>query len=79
MCPQMAPKKKKKIRGRGRPRKPDRTQAFSLRLSEELHRNLKMLAGLREMSLNDLFNEILLNGWKAAPERRTIQRLIAKK
>ena len=74
----MAKKSKRKKAGRtgpGRPRKLDGHQLFSLRLPQELHRELRLYAASQDKSLNDLLIQVLKEWWSGVPERRTIRNL----
>ena len=46
-----------------------------LRLPEELHGQLTLLATTRGLKLNELLVQLLADGWQAAPERPEIAKL----
>jgi predicted HicB family RNase H-like nuclease len=62
-------------RRRGRPEKPGRDRALSVRLPESLHKALRHLAVDNDKSLNDVVVWALEEWWSSRPERAAYSKL----
>lgn len=67
---------KRTTRGRGRPTKPDRQKAFSLRLPAELHQQLRHYSIDQHVPLNDVIVRAVEEWWSRVPDRQTYVRLV---
>jgi len=62
----------------GRPPKLGNHQPYLVRLPTELHRQIKLYAVSKGLSLNDLLVRVIADWWTRQPERAGIARLAAK-